>query len=294
MSKLIKITPEWLEELSQDFQKAIDKIKMSDGKFTFTKSFGSIDRKATLFFKESAYVKMLSLVHKFDTEVAWHGLAVRGEDPEKDEYVIEDILVYPQKVTGANVGTDQEEYEKWLFSPEVISVIKKLRMQGHSHVNMGVSPSGTDENQFKTFLELVPEDSFYILLIWNKKGDKTIRIYDMAKNVMFETADVTVKILDEGFGFEAFMENARSMVKAYSYAATTTAKKDESKKDEPAKKTETKEAKVSPAEFVKSFDGGSKKKKSSYDGGYEYGYDWDDRDWFGSYGYYNRGGFYSR
>lgn len=284
MSKLIKITQEWINELCQDFQNAVNSMKMSDGKFTFTKSFNSIDRKATLYFTESAYIKMLSLVREFDKEVAWHGVAVRGDDPEKDEYIIKDILVYPQKVTGTNVDTDQEKYQEWLYAlPD--DVFNNVRMQGHSHVNMGVTPSSVDETLYEKFLNMIDDTMFYIFLIWNKKGDKTIKIYDMAKNVLFGTADVEVKTIDEGFGFEAFMSDAKEMVKpAYTALVSTPAKKPEVKKEEPIS---PKEDKLSAVDVSKKVDTSTRKKKYSYGDGYDI---YDD-DWCGSYGY-GYGGYY--
>ncbi len=211
MSKMIKVTEERLDEVRKEFNEAIKKLKLSDGKITYTKNFGTIDKKATLYFTELAYWKMLMLVDKFDKEVAWHGIAKRGDDPEKNEYIISDILVYPQMVTGANVETDQEKYQTWLMSHDD-EVFNNIRMQGHSHVNMSTSPSSVDTNLYDQILQQLDDSMFYIFLIWNKSGDKTIKIYDMAKNVLFETADITVKTLDDGSGIGEFLKNADEMV----------------------------------------------------------------------------------
>lgn len=40
---------------------------------------------------------------------------------------------------------------------------------------------------------------FYIFMIWNKRGEKTVKIYDLRENILFETADVTVTMPDEEF-----------------------------------------------------------------------------------------------
>jgi len=190
MSKIIKLTDENLDEIRRDFETALHGLKLSDGKINFTKSFGNIDRKAKLYFAEVAYLKMLTLVREFDKEVAWHGIAHRKDD-EADAYVISDILVYPQEVTGSTVNTDQEEYQMWLMNQED-DVFNNIRMQGHSHVNMGTSPSTVDTSLYERILEQLDDDMFYIFLIWNKRNEKTIKIYDLAENVLFETADVTV------------------------------------------------------------------------------------------------------
>lgn len=221
MSKIIKMTSQNLDELRKDFEEALKGVKLSDGKINFTKTFGNIQRKATLYFTELAYLKMLTLVREFDKEVAWHGIAKR-HDTEADAYVISDILVYPQEVTGATVNTDQEKYQMWLMSHED-DVFNNIRMQGHSHVNMGTTPSTVDTSLYERLLDQLDDSMFYIFLIWNKRNEKTIKIYDLAKNVLFETADVTVSLMEDGTGMEKFLSTAKEMVQDKKYTPTTPA-----------------------------------------------------------------------
>lgn len=218
MAKVIKVTPECIEEAKRDFENALRDIKLSDGRITFSKTIGTVDRKATVYFTELAWLKMQTLIREFDKEVAWHGLAYRGDDPEKDEYYIRDILVYPQEVSASTVNTDQEKYQTWLMSQDD-DVFNNIRMQGHSHVNMSTSPSSVDTSLYDRILEQLDDTMFYIFLIYNKRGEKTYKIYDMAKNVLFETSDVTVEILDDGTGIEKFLKDAKAQVttKPYSY-----------------------------------------------------------------------------
>lgn len=211
MAKIIKITPEHIEQAKREFNDFLNTAKLSDGKINFSKNIDKIDRKANLRFTEIAWLKMQTLIREFSKEVAWHGIAYRNEDPEKDEYIITDILVYPQEVSGATVTTDQSKYETWLMSHED-DVFNNIRMQGHSHVNMGVTPSGVDLTLYEDILDKLEDDMFYIFLIWNKKEDRTVKIYDMKKNVLFETADVVVSIIDDGTGIESFLANAKTMV----------------------------------------------------------------------------------
>lgn len=221
MSKIIKLTDEHRDEIRREFDVALAGAKLSDGKISYTKTFGSITRKATLFFSELAYLKMMTLVREFDKEVAWHGLAKRGDDESKDEYVVYDILVYPQEVTGATVNTDQEKYQMWLMNHDD-DVFNNIRMQGHSHVNMGTTPSTVDTTLYEQILDQLEDDMFYIFLIWNKKNEKTIKIYDLAKNVLFETSDVTVSVLEDGTGVESFVKAAKEMVQDKKYTTPST------------------------------------------------------------------------
>lgn len=222
MSKIIKLSEENINEIRRAFEEELAKAKLSSGQFTFTKKLGAVDRKATLYFTETAYQKQLALVNHFNIEVAWHGVAQRGPDPEKDEYIITDILCHPQTVSSVTVTTDQEEYQNWLYGLDD-DVFNNLRMQGHSHVNMGVTPSGTDTSLYDKYLEQLDDTMFYIFLIWNKKGEQTVWIYDMAKNIKFETADVNVQILHNGDGLTQFVTDADAMVKTstYKYSGTT-------------------------------------------------------------------------
>ena len=219
MAKIIKLTEEYIEEARRDFEEALKNAKLSDGKINFCKSFTSISRKATVYFTEIAWEKMQSLIREFDKEVAWHGVAFRGEDTEKDEYTITDILVYPQEVTGSTVTTDQTKYQTWLMEHDD-DVFNNIRMQGHSHVNMSTSPSSVDTNLYEKILDQLDDTMFYIFLIYNKRGDKTYKIYDLAKNVLFETSDVTVKIIGKDFDLDSFVRDAKSKVtdRVYSYA----------------------------------------------------------------------------
>lgn len=219
MSKIIKMTSQNLDEIRRDFEEALKGVKLSDGKINFTKTFSNIQRKANLYFTELAYLKMLTLVREFDKEVAWHGIARRCED-EEDAYIISDILVYPQEVTGATVNTDQEKYQMWLMNHDD-EVFNNIRMQGHSHVNMSTSPSTVDTSLYDRILEQLDDDMFYIFLIWNKRNEKTIKIYDLAKNVLFETADVTVSVREDDIGMERFLKDAKEMVQDKKYTPTT-------------------------------------------------------------------------
>lgn len=240
MSKIIRMTSEHLEEIRKEFEKTLNGLKLSDGKISFTKVFGTIQKKTTLYFTETAYLKMITLVREFDNEVAWHGIAKRYEDGKNKGYIVSDILVYPQEVTGSTVTTDQEKYQTWLMNHDD-EVFDNIRMQGHSHVNMSTTPSAVDTSLYDRILEQMDDDMFYIFLIWNKKGEKTIKIYDLKENVLYETGDISVKILDDGTGLESFLRNAKEMVQEKSFASITGIVKADRAKGNKRRKTKKKE-----------------------------------------------------
>ena len=220
MARPIKMTESLCREILQEFAAALRGNRYPDGKVSYTRILAQANRKATLSFTEQAYLKMLMLVNGTDKEVGWHGLVHRAEDETKDEYIVTDLLVYPQEVTGATVTTDQSKYETWLMGHED-EVFNRIRLQGHSHVNMSCVPSPTDTSLYDRIFSQLEEDMFYVFLIWNKRNERMVRIYDMAKNMFFDTDDVTVQVLDGPYGIREFLSNAETMVKtaapSYSY-----------------------------------------------------------------------------
>lgn len=217
MSKIIKLTPQYIEECKKEFEETLISSKIADGKISFNKTIGTVDRKATVYFTEMAWMKMQALIRDFDKEIAWHGVASRGEDIEKDEYYITDILVYPQEVSGASVEMDVDKYDEWLRDNYEDERFNSIRMQGHSHVNMSVSPSGVDLTHQEAILDQLTDKMFYIFMIWNKSKANNIKIYDMAKNVLFEDKDVRYEVLNDGYGIDEFVKDAKSMVKEHGY-----------------------------------------------------------------------------
>ena len=290
MSKILRITPELKEEYTKEFATMLAGTKnFSEGKINYAKIFPDIGRKATVYMTPEAYFKMLTLLSGFDKEVAWHGVAHRyGEDIDTDEYIITDILVYPQTVTGATVDMDETEYANWLMENADDERFNNLRMQGHSHVRMATNPSATDIHHQETILDMLGEDDFYIFMIYNKNLAKTVKIFDLKKNVMFDNADINVTVLFETETSDEFLKEAKRLVveksyanKYYSSSAGSTPKAEEKGKAStpalPANKDD------------KKHDGsGAKNKVSSFNYGSSWGgYDDEDDEYdgYGAFGY---------
>ena len=141
-----------------------------------------------VFITSEAYIKMRTLVDKTSTELGWYGFV--SKLPGLDNvYVIEDIIVYPQKVTGATCEQDEDrmfEFEMSLTTEQV----RARRFQAHSHVNMGVTPSGVDEAFYQDLLSQVRD--YYIIMVTNKRGDNHIRFYDMENNIVYTELELKV------------------------------------------------------------------------------------------------------
>lgn len=183
------------------------------------------DRKATITFSAQAYMKIFALVHTYSTEVEWHGVIERTA---ADAFYIKDILIFPHKVTGATVISDQTEYEKWLDTLDN-DTFNALRFHGHSHVNMGVTPSGVDMTYRHNILNnfgtpSATSDLFYIFLIFNKKGDISGEIYDLQNNALYpkstNTDEINIVVEDCDWLTDFLDEAKRVVTESYSYNNT--------------------------------------------------------------------------
>lgn len=166
-------------------------------------------RRIKLIFTASAWLKMHALVSSFSTEIGWHGIVERNEN----EFRVTDILVYPQEVTGATVNTDQNKYEKWLYGDEVGDNFDKIRLHGHSHVNMACSPSGTDMDHRNRVLADLRHGMYYIFLICNKQNAFRCDVYDTTDMTRYTENDIDLIV--EGTNLGAFLKDAEGKVKKY-------------------------------------------------------------------------------
>ena len=142
-----------------------------------------------IIFTDEAADKIWELVDACDKEIAWHGLVKK----EKNTYTIYDILVFPQEVTASTATAKEEEYVMWMNELDD-ETFNHMRFHGHSHVNMGVTPSGVDTEYQETLANTVQD--FYIFGIFNKKRSYNLYLYDMEQNVLFETKDLKTTLND--------------------------------------------------------------------------------------------------
>jgi len=208
------------ETVQSEIAELLTDMKLSDGTINYSKSFKYREATVILWLTPEAYRKTVALVTEFSDEVAWHGTASRVS---KNEFIINDIFVYPQEVTGSTVSTDQESYTKWLYEFDD-DVFNTIRMQGHSHVNIGVSPSGVDSGHREQILAQLDDDMFYIFMIWNKRLETHTLIYDMENDILYEDNDISIKIVGEE-SLEGFLEDARQKVQMKSFPSIPVGKK---------------------------------------------------------------------
>lgn len=295
MSKYIKPGDEFMRKALGEYDAFLR--QSVPGTFSLSKATSGLlvsTEKAVLQFTASAYAKMQYLISSFDSEVAWHGVAKRIAD-DKSEFLISDILLYPQEVTGSTVNTDQREYEKWLYDLED-DVFNNLRFQGHSHVNMGTSPSPTDLDHQERLLAQVTDDMFYIFVIWNKKNDRSIFIYDKKRNLFFDKGDVEVEITNDDSGFfDLIFSEDVVKKKTYQYQTKTatsfsTGFATTTPASTPAKTTTTTQISVTGKQTTGSASSGTIQRADGYQGGtfsdggsYPYTPQYPGYGWYGDY-----------
>lgn len=203
------------------------KTGFDDGVFDFKLKLNSVKLpKAKLTVSETARQKMYALVDGFDSEVAWYMKCTKGDE----SYTVDDVWVYPQKVSSVYVEMDMEKYPEWDISlPDDVS----LNGQGHSHHTMAVSPSGTDKDSQKSYVGYLNGRGFYIFCIINRKRDENWWIYDLDKGVIYEPEDITVT---NRTGYEDFVKAAKDMVSPIKHEVSSVGSNKVSKSDGGKKK----------------------------------------------------------
>lgn len=170
-----------------------------------------------------AMYKMRYYIDKTDKEIGWLGYVNKISDTL---YVIEDVVLLKQRVHAATTEIDPaaiaELVTELCKTEEGREKYSKLKMWGHSHVNMSTCASGQDNAQMDDFAN----DTYFIRLIGNKKGEWNVCLYDYANNILWSELGLSyyleVSVSDEEL--EADIKDKVSEIqwqsKAYPLAST--------------------------------------------------------------------------
>lgn len=192
MARPIVLTTEQKNELLAEFTRQLNGVRMADAGIKVEKKYKLPNAKTSVTYTADAWFKTIMLIEENGKEVGWHAVCFR--DPSDDKaFIVTDILVYPQKVTGATINPDPAEYAAWMNGLDD-DTFNNMRGHIHSHVNMPVSPSGTDERFREDRIAQLREDDFYIFQIMNKRGNISSAVYDIKYNTYYENADVETLI----------------------------------------------------------------------------------------------------
>lgn len=136
-------------------------------------------------FTDKAINMIKELVRQCDKEIAWNCTVTR----KGNTYRVKDVVMFPQVVTATSVDVDETKYANWLASlPE--ATFNELRFHGHSHVNMGVTPSGIDTKYQADMLPNIKD--FYIYMIFNKRGEMYACIWDVEHKTFYDINDIDI------------------------------------------------------------------------------------------------------
>lgn len=210
MAKYIYLNDKAKKSIQKEFINWLDGLKANNERFK-PKLDITPTVKPIIRFNDMAYIKLRFLLANFDKEVGFYGL-VKHIEPE--EYLIYDIKVYPQRVTGATVTTNEIELGKW-YDTLTDEEFADKRMQGHSHVNMSPNPSSVDLEDRKLKLNDLNNDDYFIFFIFNKSLKFTVDLYQMAENIHYETDDIAVIYPDDLFWDEIEEVKTDPTVKTY-------------------------------------------------------------------------------
>lgn len=163
--------------------------------------------KASVMITVEAYQKMRLYVEIAGKEVGWLGTVSLLED---DVFLIHDTFLLEQEVTAAETELSSEGQtrlvEDFLAEGEAgFDKINQLRFWGHSHVRMGTSPSYTDENTMRRFMDEGME--WYVRGIFNKLGRAEFTVYFFDMGLAF--CDVPWCVIDQTTG-KKYLERGRT------------------------------------------------------------------------------------
>lgn len=130
----------------------------------------------TVWTSAKAYHKINLAIATCTKEVGWFGLV----DIVEGGYLITDIFVPKQDVLPTETDIKPEDIAELALA---VDDPEKLIYWGHSHVNMGVSPSAQDELQTLEYLE---HADIFIRGIYNKKGENKVDVFDVEQGVVHE------------------------------------------------------------------------------------------------------------
>jgi hypothetical protein len=137
-----------------------------------------------VFYTPKVEEKIRYIVQTVNTEVGWFGVV---EEDEENNYYIVDIYIPSQEVTGTTVevvSTAVAELTERLINDGYDP--SQLRYHGHSHVDMEVIPSITDQEMVDDYLEHM---QYFVRGIYNKGGEGRVDVFDRRTNCVFNCVE---------------------------------------------------------------------------------------------------------
>lgn len=148
----------------------------------------------TVHISQLAWRKMKNYTDIATTEVGWLGWVERDEK-NPFQLLITDVVLPKQQAHGTTTEIQpnhmHELYEEWETAHGTAFAfdhMERINLWGHSHVNMGPSPSGQDDTTFNDFKK--GGKPLFVRLIMNKREEVNVDVADMQYNTLTRCADV--------------------------------------------------------------------------------------------------------
>lgn len=134
--------------------------------------------------------KLLALVSAKNCEIMLLGIVER----EENNFTITELLIPPMdNNSSAFVTTDDEKFPSFLLDlPR--EKRNKLRLHLHTHPNMAVTPSPTDENMINDMVSNISD--FYIRIIANSDFKFKVDVFLTESNIKYEDVGLRFNIND--------------------------------------------------------------------------------------------------
>lgn len=136
----------------------------------------------SVLFTYDALAKMDAFIQTCPTEVGWLGYVEHFAT--ENLYYVTDVELFKQNASAATTEIQPETLssfaEELLARDNGVELWNSLRLWGHSHVNMGVTPSGQDDSQMKVFSA---NTDYFIRVIGNKAGEMKVDVYDFTAGI---------------------------------------------------------------------------------------------------------------
>lgn len=166
----------------------------------------------TVYYSPKAWVKIQLAIQECANEVGWLGTVATLPNG----YLIEDIYVPKQTVSATETDIDEDAMADLAMQLMDQGIDPStLIYWGHSHVNMGVTPSGQDEDQLAEFLQHCP---LFIRGIYNKKGAAKVDIFDANTGLIYQSVPRTVHYEIDAEEKQQFLDGLKTNVNTRTWA----------------------------------------------------------------------------
>ena len=152
----------------------------------------------SIFITKGALNKMQVYIEECSKEIGWLGTV----EKHGSAFIINDVMLFEQEISATTTDIDETDLNNFarntllsLGNEEGVKQLNSVKVWGHSHVNMTVFASGTDNESMNMFEE--SGHDYFIRIIGNKKGDLKVDLYDYDNGIEYQNLPFYTILSDE-------------------------------------------------------------------------------------------------